>query len=163
MTNVATEPKANPHLPHDSVELASPPPPDARDTETARRNAERLVAALMQESGGADGAAAPHAVDAPADPATAGDTEGLPETAARPDPVASDPVPTWTRPVPPAPERPLRDRRAPTRAVLATAAPETAAEPALRDALTAGCGSRRAAGAGPALAGRIWAAVTGRR
>jgi len=38
-----------PYLPHGRAEMASPPPPDACDDETARRNADRLVRQLMQE------------------------------------------------------------------------------------------------------------------
>ena len=37
----------NPHLMHDALELESPPPPDACDDETAKRNAELIVSQLM--------------------------------------------------------------------------------------------------------------------
>ncbi len=39
--------RPNPHLTHDEQELVGPPPSDARDDETARRNAELIVSQLM--------------------------------------------------------------------------------------------------------------------
>lgn len=47
--------KVNPHLPHDGVEIEGPPPSDARDIDTAMRNADLLVSQLMlgiTEAGG---------------------------------------------------------------------------------------------------------------
>jgi len=49
MTRAAHVSARNPHLPHDSTEIASVPPPDARDDETARRNADRIVRELLRD------------------------------------------------------------------------------------------------------------------
>ena len=49
MTRNAHVSKINPHLPHDSIEIAGTPPPDARDDETARRNAERIIRDMLSD------------------------------------------------------------------------------------------------------------------
>ena len=41
------EPRPNPHLPHDSVEIEGTPPADARTDEEAIRNADQAVRDLM--------------------------------------------------------------------------------------------------------------------
>lgn len=48
MTKYVVVSKPNPHLPHNSHELASAPPPDALNDEVAQQNAELLVRQLMQ-------------------------------------------------------------------------------------------------------------------
>ncbi len=64
MTRYIVVSRPNPHLPHDSEELRSPPPPDALTDEIAQKNAELIVSRLM---GRASAAAAPEAA-APAMP-----------------------------------------------------------------------------------------------
>ena len=46
MTKFVVLSKTNPHLPHDSVELQSPPPEDALNDDVAQRNAERYISQL---------------------------------------------------------------------------------------------------------------------
>lgn len=46
--------KPNRHLPHDSVEMQSPPPPDALTDEMARKNAAAIVGRLMRGVSGDD-------------------------------------------------------------------------------------------------------------
>jgi len=58
MTRYIVVSRPNPHLPHDSEELQSPPPPDALTDEIAQKNAELIVSRLM---GRAPAAAAPEA------------------------------------------------------------------------------------------------------
>ncbi|MEQ8290715.1 MAG: hypothetical protein RIA08_00815 [Roseovarius sp.] len=47
MTKFVVLSKTNPHLPHDSVELQSPPPEDALNDDVAQKNAERYISQLM--------------------------------------------------------------------------------------------------------------------
>lgn len=47
MTKYVVYPKTNPHLPHDSVELQSPPPEDALNDDVAQKNAELYISQLM--------------------------------------------------------------------------------------------------------------------
>lgn len=49
MTKYVVVSKPNPHLPHDSVELQSPPPADALTPEIAEKNAELIISRLMRE------------------------------------------------------------------------------------------------------------------
>ncbi len=49
MTKYVVVSKPNPHLPHDSVELQSPPPADAITPEIAEKNAELIIGRLMRE------------------------------------------------------------------------------------------------------------------
>ncbi|MEQ8896061.1 MAG: hypothetical protein RID23_03140 [Roseovarius sp.] len=53
MTKFVVLSKTNPHLPHDSVELQSPPPVDALNDEVAQQNAELYISQLMMGEGGA--------------------------------------------------------------------------------------------------------------
>lgn len=48
MTKFVVLSKTNPHLPHDSVELQSPPPEDALNDDVAQRNAERYISQLIR-------------------------------------------------------------------------------------------------------------------
>jgi len=50
MTEYVLVSKPNPHLPHDSEELKSPPPPDALTDEEAQQNAERYIRQLLSEA-----------------------------------------------------------------------------------------------------------------
>lgn len=47
MTKFVVLSKTNPHLPHDSVELESPPPEDALNDDVAQKNAELYISQLM--------------------------------------------------------------------------------------------------------------------
>lgn len=48
MRTIIVDPnRPNPHLPHNSVEMQSPPPADAYDNEVAARNAELLISQMM--------------------------------------------------------------------------------------------------------------------
>lgn len=49
MTQNVVVSKPNPHLPHGSSELQSPPPPDASTPEVAQKNAELIISQLMRE------------------------------------------------------------------------------------------------------------------
>lgn len=51
MTKYVVVSKPNPHLPHNSHELASAPPPDALNDEVAQRNAELFIRQLMLGEG----------------------------------------------------------------------------------------------------------------
>ena len=52
MTRSAHVSKINPHLPHQSTEIAGVPPLDACDDDTARRNAERIIRQLLSDLDG---------------------------------------------------------------------------------------------------------------
>lgn len=65
MTKFVVLSKTNPHLPHDSVELQSPPPEDASNDDVAQKNAELYISQLMQ----GDGRAEPALADATPEPA----------------------------------------------------------------------------------------------
>lgn len=51
MTKFVVLSKTNPHLPHDSVELQSPPPEDALNDDVAQKNAELHISQLMLGEG----------------------------------------------------------------------------------------------------------------
>lgn len=55
MTQFVVLSKTNPHLPHDSVELQSPPPEDALNDDVAQKNAELYISQLMLGEGHAPG------------------------------------------------------------------------------------------------------------
>jgi len=67
MTKFVVLSKTNPHLPHESVELQSPPPEDALNDDVAQKNAERYISQLMLGEGPA-GEALPGAATAPQAP-----------------------------------------------------------------------------------------------
>jgi len=49
MSQLVAVSRVNPHLPHNSVELQSPPPPDALDNDMAVRNADEIVSRLLHQ------------------------------------------------------------------------------------------------------------------
>lgn len=66
MTKFVVLSKTNPHLPHDSVELQSPPPEDALNDDVAQKNAELYIRQLMQADPSAPSASDPQQDRAPA-------------------------------------------------------------------------------------------------
>ncbi|WP_111735432.1 hypothetical protein [Roseovarius amoyensis] len=55
MTRYIVVNRPNPHLPHDSEELQSPPPPDALTDEIAQKNAELMIGKLLGKTPAVEG------------------------------------------------------------------------------------------------------------
>ena len=83
MTKFVVLSKTNPHLPHDSVELQSPPPEDALNDDVAQRNAERYISQLIR---GEDRSQADKPVETRQNPRLEGTTPKKPAAAHGPHP-----------------------------------------------------------------------------
>ena len=120
MTQFVVVTKPNPHLPHNSEELQSPPPEDAANDEIAQKNAELIISQIMTEQPRIEGPK---------------NRTAMPKAAPQSHQIQAETAPIPTQAPDPAPAAPAAARRRGADA-LPPLRPADAEEVRLRDALT---------------------------